>query len=76
VQGRTWWYLMPILGPALQVAIGVYLLVGAKPLVRYCCRGALGMCPACNYDVRDVPGATCPECGVGLPGRGAESPKT
>jgi hypothetical protein len=59
------------LGPIAQIGIGLYLLVGARGLITYCCRGALGMCPACNYDVRHVPGRTCPECGVALPARGA-----
>jgi hypothetical protein len=68
--GFDWTWLLPLIGgPLVQVIIGVYLLIGARGLITYCCRGALGMCPACNYDVRDVPGSTCPECGVALPGR-------
>jgi hypothetical protein len=69
----NWWRLSFALGPVIQVFLGVYLLVGARRLITYCCRGALGMCPACNYDVRNVPGNTCPECGVALPGRSAPS---
>lgn len=66
-----------LVGPTVQIAMGVYLLRGATGLIAYCCRGALGMCPACNYDVRNVPGATCPECGVALPGRAGDiSPST
>lgn len=74
-EGMPWggemlvWYVLPLLGPVAQLALGFYLIVGARPLIRYCTRGALGMCPACNYDVRQVPGPTCPECGVPLPGR-------
>ena len=67
--GMDWWYLSGAIGPLAQAAIGIYLIFGARPLIKYCTRGALGLCPACNYDVRDVPGAACPECGVPLPGR-------
>ncbi len=67
--GMDWWWLFYTLGPMVQVGVGVYLVVGARNLIAYCCRGALGMCPACNYDIRNVPGATCPECGVALPAR-------
>lgn len=70
-----WWRLSFALGPFVQICLGVYLLVGAKSLISYCCRGALGMCPACNYDIRNVPGNTCPECGVALPARSAPSPE-
>lgn len=68
------WAVTALLGPLAYCATGLYLLLGAAPLIRYCTRGALGMCPACNYDVRTVPGHTCPECGAPLPGRTAPPP--
>src|SRR5262245_7816279 len=64
-----WWWLVYIVSPVAQTGIGLYLLLGARGLINYCCRGALGMCPACNYDVRNISGANCPECGSPLPGR-------
>ena len=69
-----WWLASTIVGPGAKVVIGLYLILGARTLITYCTRGALGMCPACNYDVRNVPGATCPECGSPLPGRAPSHP--
>lgn len=74
-----WMYLTMMggsaLGSLLQLLFGLYLLLGGSRLIDLCLRGVLGHCAACGYDVHDITGATCPECGVLLPGRSPVPPR-
>lgn len=55
MRDNLWWATYSI-GPVIQLIGGLYLIFGGRGLINYCCRGALGMCPACNYDVRRLRG--------------------
>jgi hypothetical protein len=66
---NRWQPFMLLLGPLLQVVLGLYLAFGGGALRRICLGSVGARRPVCNYDVRGIRGATCPECGIGLPGR-------
>ena len=51
------------LDTAFYTAIA-FILWTAPGVVRRCLRRARGHCPACGYDLKDSPSATCPECGA------------
>ena len=50
------------LGTLLQAGFGLYLLFGARGLVKYCL-ASVGGCPECGYDLTGLQGDRCPECG-------------
>lgn len=58
-----------ILGPAVQVLLGLYLLFGGTWLVDRCIPSNRPYCPNCGYDLSHNTGARCSECGVTLPPR-------
>jgi hypothetical protein len=63
---------LSLVGTALELAIGVYLLRGAPALVRYCIRQVGRRCAACDYDLQGL-GGKCPECGLVIEDGGART---
>lgn len=57
------YYLGNLIAPVVQFALGLYLLLGGKWLMRHCLRGIDTICPYCAYDISAVASDTCPECG-------------
>lgn len=57
-----------VLTEGARFALGLYLLLGGRWVVRLITRGlgVPGMCPRCGYDVRGLDTARCPECGARL----------
>ncbi len=51
---------------AVQLGIGLALLVLNRPISRWFFKGA-GFCAHCGYDLRGTTGEQCPECGQALP---------
>ena len=65
--GQNYWVSITAHGAGglVQGVFGLYLLVGAPRLVRYCIRQVGTRCPGCDYDIRGLKG-TCPECGLAI----------
>jgi hypothetical protein len=66
---NKWQPFVFVIAPLLQVVLGFYLLFAGRRLKRFCLTGVGAHCPICGYDLRGMSGATCPECGVGIPWR-------
>lgn len=52
------------LGYVAADALGIYLLLGGKRVVRFCVRDLVAGCAVCGYPLFKVTGDVCPECGV------------
>ena len=53
-------------GPALQIAFGLYLLLGAERLIARFIRDIRGHCACCGYDLASLTADKCPECGAAI----------
>ena len=73
---NKWQPFVFVVGPSLQVMLGLYLVLGGRALKRMCLGSVEARCPVCNYDVRGLRGPACPEYGIGLPGRDTASVTT
>ena len=66
--GGWWWWLGAWgVGPALQLALGLYLVLGGKWIVDTVIPSNRPYCPECGYDVSKATASDCPECGSQLP---------
>lgn len=70
VGGPGWWSSYPwdriILAcwPIVMCALGFYMPLGGKWLLRVIVRGLAGKCPYCGYTIHGLSTDKCPECGV------------
>ena len=59
------WRYVTILGPLLQLSLGLYLFFGGRFVANLAVPGNRPYCPECGYDLGASPAASpCPECGV------------
>jgi hypothetical protein len=57
------------LGTIGELALGLYLFLNPKWLMKVCIEDITYRCPACRFDLRGLTAPlACPECGVRLPG--------
>ncbi len=57
-----WYYMLSLLGPAVEVGAGVYLFLGGEWLVAKAIPGNRPYCPECGYDLTGAGRERCPEC--------------
>ena len=62
-----WRWIVHAVGPAVQLAIGFYLLTGAPWLLNKIIPSNRPYCPEFGYDLSHNSGPKCCECGVTLP---------
>jgi hypothetical protein len=67
------------LASVAQTMFCAYLLVWPTSVASRWLRSLSGKCPQCLYDIRDLPGNTCPECGgplrsIGVPPNAQPNP--
>lgn len=62
------WILQNFIQWGLQLALGLYLLLGGNWIVNKVIPSNRPYCPECGYDLSRARGANCPECGVAVTG--------
>ncbi|MHC4107336.1 MAG: hypothetical protein ACYSTY_04535 [Planctomycetota bacterium] len=65
-----WWWQVALssLGHVVQLALGLYLLLGGTWIVDKAIPSNRPYCPECGYDLSTRTGDHCPECGTNVPG--------
>ncbi len=61
-QISSWYQLLRVVGPLLQLLLGVYLFFGGNWIVNLAIPGNRPYCHECGYDLRHVTANRCPEC--------------
>ena len=64
VSSPYWILFLQALPDLVQIAMGLYLLIGGKWLLNKIIPSNRPYCTECGYDLSKNESATCPECGV------------
>ncbi|HEY1686851.1 MAG TPA: hypothetical protein VGG19_18970 [Tepidisphaeraceae bacterium] len=56
--------ILMVIGPALQLAAGLFLLFRSEVIANWAIPGNRPYCPECGYDLTGSVSGVCPECGV------------
>jgi len=59
-----WWSANSYFGAVVQLAMGLYFLLGGEWIVKKIIPSNRPYCPECAYDLRGMSGDRCPECGT------------
>lgn len=66
------WAMLNGLGPMLQTALGVFLVLRAHRVAAYFIKRVKGRCAACDFDLNGLANAeVCPKCGSAVPAKPA-----
>lgn len=53
-----------VLHSLIEISLGLYCLFRGEWLVRLVSPNSANACEECGYDLRELPGSACPECGA------------
>lgn len=62
--GQTWFYLLAISSPVIELAMGVYLFFGGGWIIDRAIPSNRPYCHECGYDLTNAAGHVCTECGT------------
>lgn len=62
--GQAWYFAMAVLGPLVQLGLGIYLFFGGKWIVDLAIPSNRPYCHECGYDLTGAAGNICNECGT------------